>query len=212
MLPSLNNCTSFFCIKPSENAITSPCDSSQPVVCKWRGWSPICQCSETDKYLTHFRVCLVFVISGLFPIKKKIRKKEQGKPSSTHMLHIMKIRSMWLLTFFFFLLYHLLKLLWNICLRLKEFKFSLSLIKVLGMVLTISAFIKATSWEAFAGDTYVLINNILHFLSQIMVELYFLISRFSLNSKFYCWCSTSKAKFFILYFYVVGCLLLYSYI
>lgn len=111
---------------------------------------------------------------------------------------------------FFLLLYHLLKLLWNICLRLKEFEFSLSLIKVLGLVFTTSAFIKATSLEAFAGDAYVLMNNVLHFLSQIMVELYFLISRFYLNSKFYCWCSASKAEFVILYFYVVGCLLLYS--
>lgn len=139
--------------------------------------------------------------------------RKGGKPSNIHMLHIMGIRSMWLLNFFFFSpLYHLLKLLWNICLRLKEFEFSLSLIKVLGLVFTASAFIKATSSEAFAGDAYVLMNNILHFLSQIMVEFYFLISRFSLNSKFYCWCSASKAEFVILYFYVVGCLLLYSHI
>lgn len=86
------------------------------------------------------------------------------------------------------------------------------LIKVLGLVFTTSAFIKATSSEAFLGDTYVLMNNILHFMSQIMVELYFLISRFYLNSIFYCWCSASKAEFVILYFYVMGCLLLYSHI
>lgn len=174
-------------MKPSENAMTSPCDGSQPVMCKWKDWNPVCQCFGTDRYLTHFSVGLAgyfFVICGLFPMKKNQEYfNEESHPAST-------CCTLWewdpcgfLPFFFFLLLYHLLKLLWNICLRLKEFEFSLSLIKVLGLVFTAFAFIKATSSEAFAGATYVLMNNILHFLSQIMVELYFLISWFYLNSK-----------------------------
>lgn len=172
--------------------------------------------SVWDRYLTHFHVCLVGFFCHLwtYSYEKKSGILQQGKPSSIHMLHIMGIRSMWLLTFFFFLSpsVSFIKAVWNICLRLKEFEFSLSLVKALDLVFTTSAFIKATSSEAFAGDTYVLMNNLLHFLSQIMVEFYFLISRFSLNSKSCCWCSASKAEFVILYFYVVGCLLLYSHI
>lgn len=100
----------------------------------------------------------------------------------------------------FFLLYHLLNLLWNICLRLKKFELSLSFIKVLGLVFT-TAFIKAASSEAFAGDTYVLMNDLLHLLPQIRV--YFLISRFYLISKFYFWCSVSKAEF-VFYTFMLG--------
>jgi len=70
---------------------------------------------------------------------------------------------MWLLNIFFSLLCHLLKLLWNICLKLKDFELSLSLIKVFSLVFTTSAFIRVTSSEASPGDTYVLMNDLLFF-------------------------------------------------
>lgn len=51
-------------------------------------------------------------------------------------------------------------------------------------------------------------NDLLHFLSQIMVELYILISRFYLISKFYFWCSASKAEFGV-YTFMLGVVCFY---
>jgi len=58
----------------------------------------------------------------------------------------------------FFPLYHLLKLLGNICLRLKECGLSLSPMKALHVVFT-SAFIKVTFSVAFAGGRCILMSD-----------------------------------------------------